>query len=165
MKVAIAYYSLNGNVQLAIARLIDELRMRGAEVSVTRLECTKPYPSSGPMTFLKGGHAAITNKTPELKPYELDTSADIVVLGTPVWAGRVAPPINTLLRDVDLSGCIVAAVISSAGGDSESCEEDLAEKLGRPTSLLPVLSCRNPKGGRDEGFAKRLASFASALVD
>ena len=165
MRVEIAYYSMDGNLEIACSRLADELRFRGAEVRVSRLVCTKPYPASGPLKFLAGGRAALTNEEPALEPYELDEQADVVVLGTPVWAGRVAPALNTLLREHDLSACVVAAVISSASGNADSCARDLADKLGRPLSVLPVLPCRNPKGGQDEGFASRVATFAAALVE
>ena len=94
MGTAIVFFSLDGNTRLAACGLAERL---GADVFEIRT--VKPYPAKGPLKILVGGKDATFDKCPAIQPLDIDLAAyDQVVLGTPVWADKVAAPINTFLK-------------------------------------------------------------------
>ena len=159
MRTAIVFFSLDGNTRLAARGLAERL---GADVFEIRT--VKPYPAKGPLKILVGGKEATFNACPAIEPLDMDVSAyDQVVLGTPVWADKVAAPINTFLKERDLGGKRLALLISSAGGDATKCAQDAATKLGRATEELPLLSLRNPLKMDATDLAAQLDAFATHL--
>lgn len=115
MKTLIAYYSLEGNTDFAAGRIAAAL---GADA--LRLEPVKAYPDSGFQKFFWCGKSAVMAEKPALQPYSVRLDDyDRVVLGFPVWAGNVAPPIRTFVRDNDLSGKRVAAFACQSGAGAE----------------------------------------------
>ena len=128
MNAAIVYYSMNGHVD-AWAREIS--RETGAEL--IRLEPETPYPAKGLMKFLHGGKSALKGDAPALKPYAFDGARyDLIVFGTPVWAGTFAPPLRTFIRDQKeaLRGKRIAAFASMMGSGGEKTVEKLRETAG-----------------------------------
>ena len=159
MKTAIVFFSLDGNTRLAACGLAERL---GADVFEIRT--VKPYPAKGPLKILVGGKDATFDKCPAIQPLGIDLAAyDQVVLGTPVWADKVAAPINTFLKECDLGGKHLALLISSAGGDATKCAADAAAKLGRAADELPLLSLRNPMKMGAADLAAQLDAFAAQL--
>ena len=100
MKTLIVYYSLEGNTDWAAKKIAAAL---GADA--LRVEPVKAYPDSGFRKFFRAGKSAVMAETPALLPCEARPGDyGRVVIGFPVWAGNVAPPIRTFIRDNDLSG-------------------------------------------------------------
>ena len=159
MKTAIVFFSLDGNTRLAACGLAERL---GADVFEIRT--VKPYPAKGPLKILIGGKDATFDKCPAIQQLDIDLDAyDQVVLGTPVWADKVAAPVNTFLKDRDLGGKRLALLISSAGGDAAKCSQDAAAKLGCTADGLPLLSLRNPTKMDSADLAAQLDAFATEL--
>lgn len=159
MKVAIVYYSLEGNSRLVAERLATLLH-----ADVCEIESVRPYPTKGPGKFIAGGRAAASSEKPELKPYSFDEGDyDLVVLAGPVWANHVASPLNTFLAGHDLSGCKVALAICSMGGNASRCAADFTRKLGL-SEQPPTLSLRSPAAGKEPDLDGKLAAFAKELT-
>ena len=115
MKTIIVYYSLEGNTDFAASKIAE---IMGADL--LRLVPKKSYPSTGFQKFFWAGKSAVMSETPELEPYVFDrASYDRVILGFPVWAGNVAPPIRTFVRDQDLHGKRIAAFACQSGAGAE----------------------------------------------
>ena len=94
MKTLIVYYSLEGNTDYAAGKISE---ITGGEL--LRLVPKKAYPSKGFSKFIWGGKSAVMGEKPELEPYNVDLeSYDLVVLGFPVWASNVTPPILSLIH-------------------------------------------------------------------
>ena len=108
MKTAVVFFSLEGNTRFVAETLKAII---GAEL--IELKPVKPYPTGKVSRFLSGKDA-IKRATPQLEPYDFDADAyDTIVIGTPVWAGKPTPPINTFLKENDLSGkrtCFYASI-------------------------------------------------------
>ena len=155
----IVYYSLEGNVDFVARELAKSL---GAETC--RLETVQEYPRAGILKFFHGGKDAVMGYKPALKGALPDTAAyQRVVIGTPVWAGRPAAPINTFLAGAALSGKQVAVFASSAGGNAEKCLAAItaaAEKQG--ATVTATASFVNPLKKRDEALAS-IAAFAAKI--
>ena len=93
MKTAVIYYSFSGNTRRAAYAIIDILRDRGEESIAVRIRPLKEERS-----FLGQCKEAFFAKKPELYRTLFDLKDfDRVILGSPVWAFKPAPAINTYL--------------------------------------------------------------------
>lgn len=156
MKTLIVYYSFEGNTRYTARLLAEKL---GADT--LELEPVKDYPRGKASKFVFGGAAASFSATPELKPYVCELEKyDLIILGSPVWAGRAAPPLNTFLKSHDLRHSRVAAFACSASGNAGHLFEVLEKKVGVLTERASFLS---PASHR-EAAEKEAARFASVLL-
>ncbi len=107
MRVAVAYYTRFGHTRPLVEPLAREL---GAELREIRGQRDHGYPAMG--------FGAIFNMHFRIQPMDLDFSAfDVVVLCTPIWAGRPACPTRTFLRDARLEGKRLIIALSTWGDD------------------------------------------------
>ncbi len=161
MKTAIVYYSLSGNTEYAAEKIAAEL---GADL--IRLEPEKAYPVKGFMKFFVGGKGAVAKSTPALRPYAFAAQDyDLVILGMPLWAGRVTPPLNTFVQEnrEALQGKQIAAFVCSSGGGPEKALEQLRAALGID-AFAAELSLVDPKTKADAANGMRIAAFCKALL-
>lgn len=129
-------YAPGGTEVLAVGHT-ELLARRIAERFGTRLfeiETVDPYPESYDETTrvvrrqIEGRERpAIVGPLPDLADVEL------VVLGHPIWWGRMPPALNTFLETVDLSGKTVAHFCTHAGSGFGSSHADLARAEPRAT--------------------------------
>lgn len=159
MKTLIVYYSLEGNTEWAAGRIAERL---GADA--LRIEPVKAYPDRGFRKFLWGGKSAVMSESPRLRPYEVRL-ADYgrVVLGFPVWAGSMAPPIRTFLRENDLSGLRVAAFACESGAGAERAFGKLKACLG-VDALEAELILIDPKDKPSAENDGKIAAFCAGLA-
>ena len=155
MNTIIVYYSMSGNTEQTAEAIAARL---GA--ATLRLTPETAYPDKGFKKFFWGGKAAVMAEKPALRPYAFDAAAwDQVILGFPVWAGNVAPPLRSFLRDhgAALAGKRVAAFACQSGSGAEKAFAKLEALLGRPLAATLVLI--DPKARPDEGNAAKIAEF------
>ena len=158
MKTIIAYYSLEGNTEYAAEKLAAEL-----SADVLRLVPQRAYPSSGFRKFFWAGKSAVMAETPALEPYAFDAAAyDRVVLGFPVWAGNVAPPIRTFIRENDLRGKRVAAFACQSGSGAEKAFGKLLACLGAER-LEAELILIDPNDKPSQDNERRIREFCAKL--
>lgn len=102
-------------------------------------------------------------ETPELEAYEFDPDAyDRVIIGFPVWAGNITPPIRTFLRDNDLKGKSLAAFACQSGSGAEKAFRKLLETAGKE-SLEAELVLIDPKEKPSEENERKIREFCEAL--
>ncbi len=160
MKTIVVYYSMGGNTAYAAGRIADALR-----ADTLRIAPEKAYPDSGFRKFFWGGKSAVMAETPKLIPYAFDPAAyERVILGFPIWAGNVAPPIRSFLRDNDLKGKRVAAFACESGAGAEKAFTKLKAALGID-ALEAELILIDPKDKPKEENGKKIADFCAALED
>ena len=128
MKTLIVYYSLEGNTEYAAKRIADKL---GADT--LRLYPVKEYKSSGVGKFLEGGRDAMRGAKPELMDYDVNLAKyDRIIIGFPVWASNIAPPIRTFIAEH--RGTIkrkeVVAFACQGGSGAEKAFIKLKKELG-----------------------------------
>lgn len=161
MRTAIVYYSLNGNTSYAAERIAKKL---GAELIPIVPE--KAYPAKGLKKFFHGGKSAMKNETPKLKPYSFNADGfDRVILGTPVWASNIAPPLRSFIEEnrATLSEKRIAAFVCLSGSGAGKAMEKLKACLGTD-SLEAELALIDPKDKPREANDKRIADFCDALI-
>ena len=134
MKCIVIYYSLTGNT-----KLIAEVIARSIKADLEQLALVKPMPQ-GFTKFIIGGYQAIFNREPKLKPYTIDFSKyDLIFLGSPIWGGKIASPINTFLNDEGLHDKKIC-FFSTSGGIINNLETLLKPKINKTNHLLNCLS-------------------------
>ena len=158
MKIAIVYYSLNGNVRYVSEKIAKEL-----SADLIELVPVKAYPDKGMKKFIWGGSAVTFKKKPELQPYDFRSAGyDMVIIATPVWAGSYTPPLRTFFEDNDLTGKKIAVVASSAGGNTAKCIEAVRTAC-RADSLVAILSLTDPKDQPSEEKEKQIRDFITTI--
>ena len=160
MKTAIVYYSMGGNCALIADKVAAAI---GADA--IRIEPMEAYPDRGAAKFLRGGSSALKKDEPELKAYEFDASAyERVILGMPVWASRVTPPLRTFIAQnaETLRRKRIAAFVCSSSGSGEKPLRRLAEALGIE-GFEATASFVDPKDRPSEENDRRLARFIEEL--
>ena len=158
MNAIVVYYSLEGNTAYAAEKIAAAL---GADT--LRLQPKKAYPSSGFRKFFWGGKSAVMAETPALEPYDFRAEDyDLVVLGFPVWAGNVTPPIRTFVSENRLREGQVAAFACESGAGAEKAFAKLTEcaGIGRLRETLILI---DPKAKPSAENERRIADFCAAL--
>lgn len=133
MKAVVVYYSLEGNTKFVAEQIAKEL-----DADLLEIQSVKKYSAEGPMKYAIGGKDAVTGKKPELEPYSFNKEDyDLVIIGTPLWAGTCAPPIRTFLSTEKLNASKVAFFVCCGGGSSRKCMEKMTEmaQVSQPLTL------------------------------
>lgn len=139
MKAAVIYYSLEGNTRCVAEKIATRL---GAEL--IQLIPVKEYPTGKVSKYFWGGKSATFGEAPRLESCHFESSQyDLIILGTPIWAGTFAPPLRTFLRDYKLTGKKIALFACSSGGSTEKCFVQL-EKETDSCTVVSTLRLINP---------------------
>ena len=135
------YYSLSGNGDV----VADYLKSKGFEIR----KVNASYKLSKVFFFamMKGGFDAGRNKKAKLIDYDPDLSAyEEVVIGSPIWNGKLSCPINTVLSKTDFTGKNLAFILYAGSGSAPKTE--LRLKKAYPSAKIIVL--KEPKSHEDE---------------
>lgn len=98
LKVAVLYYSRTQKTAVAAKALADKLS--GDLIEIKDLKNRK-----GIIGWIRAAMDARGEKTTDIEPSSFDTSNyNLIFIGTPVWAGKPAPAINTVMNNFDLKG-------------------------------------------------------------
>lgn len=138
MKKIFIYYSLTGSGDL----VADTLKSKGYDIR--KVVSKYKYPKSFFWLMMVGGFRAGTNKKDKLIDFNTDISNyDEIVIGSPVWFDRVSPPINTILKELDLSGKKISFIFYSGSGEANKASEKVKD-LGN------IIILKEPKKHKEE---------------
>lgn len=157
MKIAVVYYSLEGNTKFAAEKIAERL---GADP--IELKCVKAFPTGKVGKFFWGGKSVAFGEKPELMPYDFNADDyDVVVIGSPVWASKYASPLKTFFAENDISGKRLGFFVCSAGGKTDKCFAEMkrdAKQEGAATlSLIDPLKKQTPENdAKIDKFCERL---------
>lgn len=159
MKTAIVYYSMSGNTE----RVAEEAA-KALNADLVRLVPQKAYPDKGFKKFLWGGKSALMGDRPALEKYDFDGGYDLVVIGSPVWAGTFAPPLRTFLADnkEKLSSSRFAAFLCLGGKNAAKAFEKIKKEL--PASDLVATEFFSDEE-TDEEKTNKLKDFCKKLSE
>ena len=134
------YYTLSGNGDT----VADCLKDKGYDIR--KVEPSKKPPKKFFLQILQCGFNAGRKYCEPLKSYDTDVSAyEEVVVGSPVWNGRLSCPINTVLRDTYLKDKKVTCVLYSGSGEAKKAEEQVLKAV--PDAA--VIHLQEPKKNRE----------------
>ena len=141
MKKLFIYYSLTGNGEV-VAKKMQE---KGYELR--KVETVKGLPKVFFFAMLSGGFQAGLKKKAKLKEFDHDISNyDKVVIGSPIWNGRISPAINTILANINLEGKALSFVFYAGSGEGKAA-------LKRINKEYPNAKCiflKQPKDNPEE---------------
>ncbi len=150
-KILIVYYSLTGNTQFIAEALRDTI-----EADILELKPIKELKANSSSRFMWGGYQSTMKKKPKLM--EFDTNPleyDLIILGTPVWAWNISPPMRSFLSKFDLTGKKVALWMCHAG-DGIKAMERFKEAL-KNANIVESITFQQPlKKESDENKEKAI---------
>ncbi len=126
MKSLVVFYSLTGKTKL-VSQVIAE------SLNATLFEIKEAKPRKlGLLTYLTGGLAAITNRGSEINPVDVDLKQhERIFIGSPVWASRPAPAINSFIYKTDFEGRSVIPFFTMGGDNAEKALANITAKVER----------------------------------
>lgn len=160
MKTAIIYYSLSGN-----AAYVADIVSKELTADVLSLQVKKEYPKSGFRKFYWGGKSAVMGEEPELMEYDIDLNAyDLIILGTPVWAGTFTPPLRTFIKENRnvLKDKKIAVFACHSGGGAEKMLKKLKDFIGID-KLEAQLILTDPKDKETPENKEKILTFCQDL--
>jgi len=116
MKALVVYYSLEGNTKL-IAHVISE----EMSCDILELKPIKDIPKKGFLKYFWGGKQVIFDHKAPLQPFNKDLDQyDLIIMGSPVWAGTYAPPFNTFFQETTIKNKKIALFCCYAGNEGKT---------------------------------------------
>lgn len=159
MKTAIIYYSMSGNTATAAKKVAEGLRG-----DLIEIKPVKAFPDKGFKKFLWGGKSAVMAEKPKLMPYQFDPEQyDQIVIGFPVWASNVAPPIRTFAVENKeaIKNKKTAAFACQGGSGAEKAFRKLLDCLGQDAfTATMILNDPNSQAENDQTIASFLTKLA-----
>ena len=167
-KVLVLYYSQTGTTQTVAEELQRQL---GADIEC--IEAVNPYDGDFQATIERSGEERKNGEVPELKPIQANLDDyDVIFIGYPIWFGTYAPPVETFLEQVDLSGKKIVPFCTFGSGGLDSSVKDLTARQPK-ADILPGYGVRAARlkavpqeldqflkaGGFIEGEYTKLAPF------
>jgi flavodoxin len=154
MKALVAYYSRTGTTdKLAkdlAARLgcdIDPIVSTGKWEGVTR--------------WMACGKAGMKKELTELEPPKLDPAQyDLVIVGTPIWAGFISAPTRTYLHENKGKLKRVAFFLTCGGEEYEKGFDDMETVAGQKPVAKLAVRARDMKAGK---YSERAGAFVAEL--
>ena len=140
MKKLFIYYSLSGNGDVVATYL------KTKNIDVRKVIIKDKMPKSYIGQILKGGFLAGINYKMELDNFDNNTdNYDEIIIGSPIWNGRLACPINTVLDNIDLNKRI-SFVLYSGSGEAPKAEKMIKERYGN----VNIIVLKDPKKNIDD---------------
>ena len=168
VKTLVVYYSQTSNTKTVAQEIATRL---GADLQ--EIVPVKPYDGDFQATISRSMKDRQEGVKPEIKPIDVDFSKyDVIFIGYPIWFGTYAPPVETFLEQVDLSGKKIVPFCTFGSGGLDSSVKDLTAKQPKAT-ILPGYGVRAARlkaapqeidqflkaGGFIEGEYTKLAPF------
>ena len=130
------YFSVFGN-----GELVSE-KMKEKEYDVVKVIPKKKLPKSFFSLIMQGGFLAGINNKMKIQDLDIDLSSyDEITVGTPIWNGRISPPINTVIADETIKGKITAFVLYAGGGEAPKAIKRINKEF--PNANIVIL--KEPK--------------------
>jgi len=156
MKDLIVFYSLEGNTKQAAEKIANILN-----ADILQLKTVKEIPKNN-MKFFIGGMQAMFGICARIEAIDIDFGKyDRIILGTPVWANKAAPAVNTFLKNYNVKDKVTALFTCSGVGDNEKCVRHLKKKLNNLKASVALADRHSPISSEND---KRLESFLEELT-
>lgn len=125
MKALVVYYSRSGNTREVAQSIAQEMQCDIEEIHDTQNR-------SGIIGWLKSGYQANRGKLTTIKPLEKDPSDyDLIIVGTPIWAGFPAVPVKTYLLENKDKFKDVAFFATYSGSGFQKTVRTMVEASGK----------------------------------
>ena len=123
MKKIFIYYSLSGNGDV-VANYLKE-----KNIEIRKVNTSKPLPNNMALRILSGGFLAGINHKDKLINFDNNISDyDEIIIGSPIWNGKLSCPINTVLDSINLNNKKITFILYSGSGSAPKADKMIKEK-------------------------------------
>jgi flavodoxin len=158
MKTAVIYYSHDGNCALIAEILKTELN-----ADVYRVETMDDKKRKGLSLMFWGGGQVFKGIKPPLKPLSVDINAyDLIVLGTPVWAGSPTPAIASFLDKNSITGKKIALFCCHGGGMGKALNK--LKALLNGNTVIGEIDFVYPAKADSAAVKQKLSAWVKTLI-
>ena len=149
MRSLVVYYSLTGKTKLAAGAIAEAL-------NATLLEIEERRPVPMPFVYLSGSFAAFTNRGSKINPIDVDLKQyERIFVGSPVWAYRPAPAINSFIYKTNFEGRSVIPFFTMGGDDSKKALANMTTKIEKRQGKVAGSFAITSYGVSDEEMVAR----------
>ena len=135
------YYSRSGSGDV----IADKYKELGYDIR--KVETKYKLSKNLFLACMKGGFHATIGKKPKLINFDNNIdNYEKIIIGSPIWNGRLSCPINTVLKNLNLENKNVKFVLYSGSGDAEPAKKYINKN--HPNSKIVIL--KEPKKYVDE---------------
>lgn len=131
MKTLLVYYSWTGNTRKLAQKITSKLKCDVEEIY-------EKGKRKGKLNYVIGGFEAMFGMKSRIeKPKRNPSEYDMVLLGGPVWAGRITPALRSYLSEVEIKR--YGLFLSMGGKDCSEAVKAVQKITGKkPVSVLAV---------------------------
>ena len=141
MKKLFIYYSLSGNGDV----VADYLKNKKYDIRKVIMKDKLPKNYIG--QILIGGFLAGINHKAKLDDFNKDISDyDEIIIGSPIWNGKLSCPINTVLDKINLDNKKLSFILYCGSGEASKTEKRLKDKYGD----IDIIILKEPKSNTVE---------------
>ena len=152
MKILVIYYSRTGNTKLVAEAIAESLN-----ADIEKIEDKKDR--TGVLGYLRSGYEAIFKKLTEIQPINKNPEEyDLVIVGSPVWVGRLSSPVRTYLSKHGHKIKNTAFFIT-CGVNSGKIFSQMEELSKQPIATLEV----KEKEVKSDEYLKKVEQFIEKL--
>ena len=141
MKRLFIYYSLTGNGDMIGEYLKDE------GIELRKVITKEELPKNIVLRIMSGGYKAMILYKDKLDSFNSDISDyDEVIIGSPIWNGRLSSPINTVLDKLKLDDKKVTFILYSGSGESKGA----TKRIKREYPSAKIIDIKNPLNNKED---------------
>lgn len=156
MKRLIAYYSASGGAKFAAEQFVSLL-----DADMLRVDTVMKFPKGEVGKKFVGNFMSVFNIKPMLKKQSLKpTKYDEIIICSPVWAGKCAPPMLSFLHKYDFTGKKLYYFATSFVENEKFLIDDLERKTH---SKIWAYSTEANDETREQS-AERIKKFAEEII-
>ncbi|WP_099187235.1 flavodoxin family protein [Tepidibacter mesophilus] len=134
MKKLVVYYSFEGNTKLLSQTIAQNL-----DAEILELKIKNEVKRKGFMKYLWGGKSVFMKDKPELEPIAINIDEyDVLIIGTPVWAGTFAPGLRTFFDKYNIQNKNIFLFCTHEGGQGKTLE-NMKSKL----DMNNIVDCKD----------------------
>ncbi len=154
MKILVVFYSRSGNTKKIAESISESLNCDIEEIVDTEKR-------GGIIGYIKSGYEAFRGKSSKIKDPKNDvTQYDLVIIGTPVWAGKMSVPVRTYITQNHAKFGNMAFFSTAGGTNFDSTFSDMKEVSG--TSPIAEIGVRT-KEVQDGSYKPKVAEFITKI--
>lgn len=133
-KTLIVYFSWSGHTR-TVANIIHELTGN----DMVEIEVQEPYSSVYNEVTARARHELDNDIRPALVTrVENMANYDTLIVGTPIWSSRLAPPVKSFLASYDLSGKKILPFCTHGGSGTAQSVNNMREVCPNSEFLQPL---------------------------
>lgn len=154
MKCLTLYYSRTGNTKLIAEKISKELSSEIKEIIDKKKR-------SGFIGYIKSAREAMKKNQTDIENISIDLSDfDTIIIGTPVWVGRMAPAVRTIIKQYNEKLVNIAFFCTSGGPNPRHTLSEMEELCGeKPISTLHL----NKKEIKNNVMMEKIEKFVSEI--